>query len=253
MQKRKLCLMFLMFLLATFSLQLEVSEAQDDYNNFVAQYFTTNSASNYISFLQGISGAVVPGFSDVGRVSVSFTNVRFTGIYNASYGIGSYRNQGSLSFVNIQPDLELPPAIFLGQTFSENNKGLIKGYNYSLNLGFNNFNGSGIVLLNLMAGSFSNQFTSVHFSMGKNVIPPTSPTTLRLSKGNDSTLITLTNSQMQAIAATANNDIQIRGKQSAVVTVQGAPNVQGVCAITLSSGINNLIIHRVGVNIDTAP
>lgn len=254
MLNRKLGLIFLALILAAVPLQ-GVSHAEDDFKavNFTAQFFSTNSASNYISYLQGISGLVVPNFRDSGTVSVSFDNVIINGLYNASYGVGSFRNQGSLAFVNIQPEQILPPAVFLGQTFSENNKVTVKDYNYALNLNFNAFRGSGIVVLNLMAGSFSNQFTSVHFSMGKNVSPPASPTVAALTKNGNSTLAVLSNSQMQAIAATANNDIQIQGKQSAVATIQGTPNIQGVCAITMSSGVNNLISHHVGINIDTAP
>lgn len=103
-----------------------------------------------------------------------------------------------------------------------------------------------------MAGSFSNQFTSVHFSMGKNVTPTNSPTVATFSQGDNSTLAQLSNAQMKTIAATANNDIQVQGKQSAVATIQGTPNIQGICAITMSSGVNNLVSHRVGINIDTA-
>lgn len=251
MRKIKFCLVFLTILLMGIPLQKAISHAQE--NNFTAQSFATNSAGNYIRFLQGLSGLVVPNFSDTGQVSVSFDNIVVNGLYNVSYGIGSFRNLGSLAFVNIHPGQELSPAIYLGQTFSENNKVNIKNYNYSLNLNFNGFKGSGIVVLNLMAGSFSNQFTSVHFSMGKNVSPPPSSTGATLLQDGNSTLAVLNNAQMQTIAATANNDIQIRGKQSAMATVQGTPQIQGVCAITMSSGVNNLIIHRVGVNIDTAP
>jgi len=252
MQKHKLCLVFLIFILLAVPLQGGLSHAQEDYNNFTIQQFVTNSAYNYISYLQGISGIVVPNFSDSGTVTVSFNNVIINGIYNASYGIGSYRNQGSLTFINVQPELTTSPGVFLGQTFSENNKVRIQDYNYALNLNFNGFRGSGIVVLNLMAGSFSNQFTSVHFSMGKNVTPTNSPTVATFAQGDNSALAVLSNAQMMTIAATANNDIEVQGKQSAVATIQGAPHIQGICAITLSSGINNLVSHRVGVNIDTA-
>lgn len=254
MLKNKFCLVFLAFILAILLLLGGLAQAQEnEYNNFTYQYFTTNSASNYIFYEQGISGIVVPNFSDAGSVNVTFNDFIVNGVYNASYGIGSYRNQGSLAFVNIQPGQELTPANYLGQTFSANNKVNIQDYNYSINLNFNGFRGSGIVVLNLMAGSFSNQFTSVHFSMGKKVSPPPSTTGATLLRDSNSTLAILSNAQMQTIAAAANNDIQIRGKQSAIATVEGTPQIQGVCAITMSSGVNNLISHRVGVNIDTAP
>jgi hypothetical protein len=200
--------------------------------------------------VQGISGWYVPNFSDTGAVALNFNNVTVNGIYNASYGVGSFRNQGSLAFVNIQPDLEVTPATFLGLVFSENNRATFTNYDYAASLNFNNFRGSGIVVMNLMAGSFSNQLTTVSFSMGKNAIAPPSTTLANVIQGNPA-IVSLSNKQMAAVAATYNNDIQVQGKQSAVATVQGAPNVSGICAITMSAGINNQIIHRVEVNVNT--
>lgn len=250
MRKHKLGLVFLTFLLVAVFLQGEISHAQENNDNFTLQHLVTNSAANYIFFTQGVSGIIVPNFSDGGQVSVNFDNVKVTGVYNATYGIGAFRNQGSLSFVNIQPDQDLPPALFLGQTFLENNKVNIKDYNYSVNLNFNGFRASGIVVLNLMAASFSNQFTSVHLTMGKNNTSQPPIPKLNVIQDNNSTLVELSRGQMRAVAATANNDVQVQGKQSAVTTVEGTPDVQGICAITLSSGFNNHVVHRVGINID---
>jgi hypothetical protein len=101
-----------------------------------------------------------------------------------------------------------------------------------------------------MAGSFCNQFTSLTFNMGQNAIATPSKNILSVTQGNP-TVVSLTNQQMKAIAATADNDIQTQGKQSAVVSMQGTPNVQGVSAVTLSAGINNQVSHHVEVNIDT--
>jgi hypothetical protein len=142
------------------------------------------------------------------------------------------------------------PVIFSGQMFSQANQVRVGDYNYGVNLNFTNFRASGIVVLNVMAGSFCNQFTSLTFNMGQNAIAPTSPSILSVKQGNP-TVVSLTNQQMQAIAATADNDIQVQGKQSAVVSTQGGPNVQGISALTLSAGINNQVSHHVEVNIDT--
>lgn len=116
MLNRNLRPILLALILAAVPLQAGVSHAEDDFKavNFTAQIFSTNSASNYISYLQGISGIVIPNFSDRGTVTVSFNNVIINGIYNASYGIGSYRNQGSLAFINVQPELTTSPGVFLG-------------------------------------------------------------------------------------------------------------------------------------------
>lgn len=247
MRNFKLGAVFLAVALIMAPLSAGVGQAQDAYTY---QYFVTNSASNFVLGIQGISGWQVPNFSDSGAVGLNFNNVTVNGIYNASYGVGSFRNQGSIAYVNIQPNLEVVPATFVGLLFSENNLATFANYDYAASLNFSGFQGSGIVVFNLMAGSFSNQLTAVSFSMGRNVIAPPSITLANVIQG-DPTIVTLSNKQMQAIAATSNNDIQVQGKQSAVATVQGAPNVSGICAITLSAGINNQIIHRVEVNVNT--
>jgi hypothetical protein len=247
MRNLKLAVVILAMALTMTPLSAGVGQAQEAYTY---QYFVTNSASNYVFALQGISGWQVPNFSESGAVGLNFNNATVNGIYNASYGVGSFRNQGSLAFVNIQPDMQVPPAIFIGQSWSENNRATFSNYDYAASLNFNAFRGSGIVVLNIMAGSFSNQLTAVSFTMGKNVIAPPSTTLVNVLQGNPA-IVSLSNQQMAAIAATANNDIQVQGKQSAVATIQGAPNVSGLCAITLSAGVNNQIIHRVEVNVNT--
>jgi hypothetical protein len=220
-------------------------------NAYSYQSIVTNSGTNFLGFIQGIGGWYFSNFSDAGRIQVGFDNVVINGVYNASIGVGSFRNLGSVAYVNIQPDLAITPSAYYGQSFSENNRVSINNYNYAVNIAFTGFKGAGIVVLNVMAGSLSNQFTSVTFNMGKNAIAPLSPSVFKVSQGNP-TVATLTNNQMQAIAATANNDIQVQGKQTAVTSVQGAPDVQGVCAMTLSAGVNNLVTHRVEVNVDTS-
>lgn len=221
--------------------------AQDNYN---IQYFRTNSAANFTFFLQGISGFAISGYSDRMGLGVDFNNVTITGLYNISYGVGSFRNQGSLAFVNIQPTEIVPPATFVGTMFSVGNRARITEYDYSINLNFNAFRGSGIMVFNLMAGSFSNQFTSLAFTMGRNVIAPPSPTNAVILTGNPA-VVALSNQQMAAVAAAQENNFQVTGRQSAVATIKGAPDIQGVGAITLSAGLNNQVLHRVEVNINT--
>jgi len=248
MRKSKLYLVILAFWLATVLFQVGPACA---YDNFTVQSILTSSSNNYIGYLQGISGWNLKNFSESGSVTVDFTNVTVGGLYNASYGLGSFKNLGTLTFLNVQPELELSQALFQGQMFSENNRVEVGDYNYSVNLNFNGFRSSGVVVFNLMAGSFSNQFTSVHISMGRNVTPEPSRLVARIPEG-DSRLVQLTNAQMESLAATNDNDFKFLGKQTAIATVQGTPEVQGICAITLSSGVNNMVSHRVGINIDTA-
>jgi hypothetical protein len=248
MRKAKFYLVILAFWLVMVPLRVGGAHA---YDNFTVQGILTSSANNYIGFVQGISGWNLKNFSESGSITVDFTNVTVGGLYNASYGLGSFKNLGTLTFLNVQPDLNVGPALFQGLMFSENNKVEVGDYNYSVNLNFNGFKSSGIVVFNLMAGSFSNQFTSVHFSMGKNVTPEPSRLVARFTPEIAPQLVQLSNAQMEKLAATNNNDFKFLGKQTAIATIEGVPQVQGVCAITLSSGVNNQISHRVGVNIDT--
>ena len=247
MQKLRLAAIFLAVLLAAAPLQ-GVCQAED---NFTVQSIVTMSGVNYVGVLQGISGFTLPYFTDSGAISMNFSNVTVNGVYNRTIGIGSFRNLGSLAFINLMPNQDVAPVTFSGQMFSQGNQVGVGDYNYGVNVKFNNFRASGIVVLNVMAGSFCNQFTSLSFNMGKNAIAPPSVSVLSVTQGNP-TVVSRTNQQMQAIAATADNDIQIKGKQNAVASIQGTPNVQGVSAITLSAGINNQISHNVSVNVDTA-
>jgi hypothetical protein len=227
-----------------------VSQAQD---NYTVQGFTTSTTDNSINYLQGISGWSVPNFTEAGSVFVGFNDVTINGIYNLSAGIGSIRNQGSLAFVNILPDEVVPPATLRGFTFSTGNAVTVKNYNYSVNLSLNNFKASGILVFNLMAGSLSNQFTSVNYTVGKNTTPPPSPTIFTVNSGNP-TVASLTNDQMEAVAATADNNIDItNAKMQASASVEGTPQVNGLCVITLSAGMNNLVSHNVRVNFNTGP
>ncbi len=248
MQKLRLVAIFLAVLLVAAPLH-GVSQAE---NTYTIQYITTIlGAQNYLGFVQGISGFTIPNFSDAGSITMNFNNATVSGVYNQNLGIGSLRNQGAVALVNIMPNQDVAPVIYSGLMYSQGNQVTVNNYNYAVNMNFTNFNASGLVVLNVMAGSLCNQFTSLTFNLGKNAIASPSTTIFSETKGNP-TVVSLTNQQMQAISATSDNDIQIRGKQSAVVTTQGIPNIQGVSAITLSAGINNQISHNVSVNIDTA-
>ena len=254
MHRTKLCVTILGFWLMTVLFRVGVAHA---YDNFTLQSFMTSSTNNYIGLVQGISGWNLQNFAESGRISVNFTNFTVSGLYSASYGTGSFKNLGTLTFLNIQPDLELTPALFSGAMYSVNNDVTLGDYNYSVNLNFNGFRGSGIVVLNLMAGSFSNQFTSVHVTMGKNVTPAPSIPVGRLvgpKDPGDPSLVQLSNAQLETLATSVNNKFTSieNAKQSSMVTVEGVPQIQGICAITISTGVGNMVSNRVGLTIDTA-
>ena len=246
MRKFRLCGVFLIVLLVAAPLLGGVSLAEDTYT---LQYITTVTGGlNYLNYVQGISGFNINSFSDSARVNIGFNNIEVVGVYNRNMGIGSFRNQGSIALVNIQPDMEVSPMLYSGQMYSQGNQVTVGDYNYAINLNFNSFHGSGLVVIDVMAGSFSNQFTSLTFNMGRNAIQTSTNSALKVMPG----LVSLSNTQMQAMVATADNDFKTQGKQSAVATIKGTPNIQGISAVTLSAGINNQVSHNVSVNIDTA-
>jgi hypothetical protein len=250
MHKLKLGAAFLAVLLVAVPFTAGVSQADD--NTYTLQYITTASGINYVGFLQSISGCTVSSFGASDLVNVGFDNVTVNGLYNRAIGVGNYRNQGSVAFVNIEPNQKVNPVTFSGQMTSQNNQVAISDYNYGVNLNFNGFHGTGIVVLDVMAGSFSNQFTSLTFNMGKGAIPATAPSSVFSAvQGNPSTIVSLSNEQMQATTATSNNDFKYRGTRSAVTSMQGVPDIQGISAITMSAGINNQVNHHVEFNIDT--
>jgi uncharacterized Zn-binding protein involved in type VI secretion len=253
MRKFKLCLVFIVALLVAAPLLGGVSLAEDTYT---VQYITTVAGSGliYLNYLQGISGFTLNSFSDSGLVNASFKNVTVNGIYNRAVGIGSFRNQGSVALINVEPDMQVSPVNIVGQSYSQGNQVTLGDYNYAVKLNFNNFGGSGLMVLDMMAGSFCNQFTSLTFNMGKNAIPQSPISTIfGVSQATAAaTVASLSNKQMQAMIATADNDFKVQGKQSAVATMQGSPDFHGISAVTLSAGVNNLVSHNVSVNFDTA-
>ena len=249
MLKFRLGAVFLAFLLAAALPCGGFAQTQDTYT---VQNITTIAGSPYsMSFLQGISGYTLGGYTDAGKITLNFNNASVSGIYNVSYGLGSFRNLGSLAYVNIQPDLAVSPVQFVGQMLSQNNRVTINDYNYAINMNLSGFTASGLVVLNAMAGSFSNQFTSLTFNMGRGAAPSTSPGIFSVTNGNPN-IVSLSNQQMQLIAATGNNDFKVLGNKNAEASIQGTPNIQGVCAMTLSAGVNNMVNHHVEVNFDTS-
>jgi hypothetical protein len=199
-------------------------------------------------------GVYLNNFSDNLTVNVGFNNVEINGVYNRNIGAGQFRNQGSLAFINMEPDQEVTPVTFVGQMFSQGNKVTVGNYNYAVNVNFNDFRGSGIVVLDVMAGSFCNQLTCLTVNMGKSAIPQQPlASVLSVMQGNPTTTASLTNKQMQAVVATSDNDFnKVNGaQQNAAVSMQGSPNVQGMYAITLSAGVNNQVMHNVGINFDS--
>ncbi len=270
MHKLRHCAIFLAVSLLAASLLGGVSLAQDTYT---LQYITSVAGNpNYLQFQQGVSGFSFSPFSQTGQANVGFTNTSVSGVYNKNFSLGAFLNAGSIALLNIQPGLEVTPMTINGLIFSQGNQIPVGDYNYGVSLNFNGFQGTGLVVLNVMAGAFSNQFTSLTFNMGKNATPTplgsvsswslgtANPFVVNFSNGGvlnvlqgNPTMVSISNQQMQLIVGTANNDIQMQGKQTSVdKMINGTPNVQGISAITVSAGVNNQISHNVSVNFDTA-
>jgi hypothetical protein len=142
MRKIKLWFAFLVVLLVAAPLQGGVSRAEDTYT---LQYITsaTGSTTNYLSYLQGISGFNVSYFEDTALVNVGFNNVDISDVYNRNIGIGNFRNQGSVALLNIEPNLQVAPVTFVGQMFSQGNHVTAGDFNYAVIMNLNGFRGSG--------------------------------------------------------------------------------------------------------------
>jgi hypothetical protein len=265
MQKFRLCLVFLALLLVAAPFQIGVSLAAElVLGNYAIQSLTASTGTNSIRFLQLLGGWNVRDFQGTGTISVGFDNVNIQGLYNLSAGVGSFKNLASVSLVNIQPQFKIPPALVIGDMWLEGNDVTVRNSSYAVHLNFNGFRCSGIIIINVMAGSFSNQLTTVTYTMGRNVIPPPSHPIFQVvplnakvlpAEGNQpvfGTEVSLSDAQMEATTTSFNNDIDIEGTR-AVVTREGTPQVNGICAITASAGIGNQINHAVRVNLNTAP
>jgi hypothetical protein len=260
MLKSSLGALSLVLLMVAAPCQVGVTLAQGTSGGYNVQKIVTFTDPMYLGYLQAIGNWNLPNFGESGSVNLNFNNTTFTGVSSINLGLGSFRNQGSVAFLNIKPDEMVVPTRQLGLMSVDNNRVMVKDYNYRASVNFNNFNGSGVLVVNVMAASFSNQFTAVTVSMGKIPITPVSLPTLTVIPENPglfsktlnvvpgASVVALSNEQMDIIAGASNNVFVYQGKQKASASVEGASKFAGISAVTVTAGMNNQVSHTVQAN-----
>lgn len=221
-----------------------------------SQDLVVDTQQGYLGVQQNIGDFSVWGLGGEGTVSLNLTNSVIKGLYNTSAGIGSMKNQASVILVNLLPNQYFSPFTSAAQTLSNNLVGL-GDYDYISRLQANSLQGSGLAVINLLAGNLNNQFTcvAVHFSKGP-LTPPPSPilnTATLGSDGNGSGLVALSHAQLQAVAATQGNTFTELGKGRATAVVEGDAfkSFSGLVAITTLAGNGNQVQNNLQMTINT--
>jgi hypothetical protein len=266
MLKSSLGVLFSLLLLMVAPFQMGLSLAQETTSGYTVQNLTTiTDPEMYLGYLQAIGNWKFQNFEESGAITLNFSNAMLAGITSISAGLGSVRNQGSVAFLNLKPSEVVLPQRQLGLLISENNQVTMGDYAYSANINFSNFSGAGVLVANVTASSFSNLFTAVTVSMGRIPITPVSIPSLTVIPENPgsfttssdvipgTSVVALSNEQMDIIAGTANNEFIYEGKQQAAATVSGAANFSGIYAVTVSAGVDNKINNTVQANFNTTP
>jgi len=210
----------------------------------------------YLGARQSITGFNTGGMGGSGTVILNLTNSTIRGLYNVNAAMGSLRNQGSVIMVNLAPHQFLPPLTVDVQMNLSNNYATFGDYNYSTNLQANSLQGGGLAVMNLMAGNFNNQFSSVALHFSKGTLPSTlasGPGTASIVTSNGGNLVTLTNAQLEAVAATSGNSFTDLGKAKASATVEGDAlmNFSGIVAINNLAGNGNQVQNNIQMTINT--
>jgi len=188
------------------------------------------------------------GGSRFGTIGNSFQGYR--GIMNLNQATGFSNNQGTLVHIDMASKVAMPQlwlSMYLG-----GNKLRIANSNYAVSIDSYSFRGSsGIAAVNQAAGNLNNQYTAVGFSVGK-LQPLTKLPTVFFKNENGSSVITgLSSAQLNAVIASAGNDVTCRGNQKASANLQeGAfQDFCGVAALSLVAGNMNQVVSNVRVNV----
>lgn len=221
-----------------------------------SQDLLVDTQQGFLGVQQNIGNFNVWGLGGEGTVSLNLTNSTIQGLYNTSAGIGSMKNQASVILVNLLPNQYFSPFTSARQTLSQNLVGL-GDYDYISRLQANSLQGSGLAVINLMAGNLNNQFTCValHFSKGP-LNPPASPLLNMAhlgSDGNGGGLVALSNAQLQAVAASQGNSFTelATGKATALVEGNAFKDFSGLVAITTLAGNGNQVVNNLQMTINT--
>ena len=216
------------------------------------QIVINDTWANYLGFEQASGGW---NFMEIGSTNLAVVDLRnslIVGLFSWSGVSGTASNSFAGTMLNIDVINVLPPLTVVGSVSLANNQVLISDYNFSSTLMTDGLHGGGLLAFGMNVGPLNNQFTSLSVYIGRTLLTQPSTTNVILGTGNVN-FAALTNSQLQAVAATANNDIILQGKQqaTAITTGNGIQNFSGLVAITNSAGAGNQIINNMTLQVTT--
>lgn len=220
------------------------------------QNLVVDTEKGFLGARQAIEGFGGQGLIGEGTVTLDLSNSTIKGLFNTNAGIGTARNQASVILVNLLPNQYISPFTFSWQTLSGN---LVSfgDYDYISRLQAGGLQGGGLVVMNLMAGNFNNQFTSVslHLSRGplSNSGAAASGNSIFLGgDGQGGYLVALSHSQLQAVAATSGNSFTEVGQGRATAMVEGDAfkNFSGLVAINNLAGNGNQVQNHLQMTIN---
>jgi len=127
-------------------------------------------------------------------------------------------------------------------------------YKYSVSITGNAFSGGrGVAAVSQMAGHYNNQFTSVILNSGGAPYQGSLPTTIGISTIGNSSLVSLSNAQLSAIAIKGNNNLSLPqpdlGSYSTKLDQGAFKDFSGITNVSQVSGNLNTVFSNVTVTI----
>jgi len=192
------------------------------------------------------------GGSNSSEINSSFQS---RGISSVQQSSGSLNNQTTVVSLGGSNRSFLS---YLGVT-QDNTLGLLNNdAHYSVTISGGAFsNGRGIAAVSQMAGNLNNQFTSVILNSGGAPYQSSLPTTIGISTIGNSSMVSLSNAQLSAIAVKGNNTLSLpqanNGRYSTNLDQKAFQNFSGIANVSQVSGNLNTVFSNITVNIKTLP
>lgn len=118
-------------------------------------------------------------------------------------------------------------------------------------------NARGVAAVSQMAGNLNNQFTSVILNTGGAPYQNSLPTTIGIANSGNSSIVSLSNAQLSAIAVKGNNTVSLlqmnRGGYSTHLDEGAFQNFSGIANVSQVSGNLNTVFSNISLNIKTLP
>lgn len=220
------------------------------------QNLVVDTQKGFLGAQQAIEGFSGQGLGGEGTVTLNLSNSTIKGLYNTNSGVGTARNQASVIWVNLLPNQYFSPFTFSWQNLSGNLVGF-GDYEYVSRLQAGGLQGGGLVVMNLMAGNFNNQFTSVSLHLSRGPLPTSVSAASGSSfflggDGQGGYLVALSHAQLEAVAAASNNSFTelAKGKATAMMEGDAFKNFSGLVAISNLAGNGNQVQNNLQLTIN---